>query len=125
LKEIFDPPLVLYLRGNPEILTQPGIAMVSTRHATPYGLGMADRLARARVGDPQRHGAPRLHCQSSRGDRCQGKTIVVFGTGADIIYPKETSRLSEQILAREEALISEFCMGAFAAPQNFPIRNRI
>jgi DNA processing protein len=48
-----------------------------------------------------------------------------FGTGVDIIYPKENSRLSEQILALGGALISEFCMGAFAAPQNFPICNRI
>ena len=45
LKEIYDPPLVLYVRGNPEVLTQPGIAMVGTRHPTPYGSGMAERLA--------------------------------------------------------------------------------
>src|ERR1700677_2794766 len=55
----------------------------------------------------------------------KGKTIAVFGTGADVIYPKENSRLSEQILALGGALISEFPMGTFAAPQNFPIRNRI
>src|SRR5258706_16196625 len=45
LKEIYDPPLVLYVRGNPEVLPQPGIAMVGTRHPTPYGSGMAERLA--------------------------------------------------------------------------------
>jgi DNA processing protein len=45
LKEIYDPPLVLYVRGVPEVLTQPGIAMVGTRHPTPYGSGMAERLA--------------------------------------------------------------------------------
>jgi len=49
----------------------------------------------------------------------------VLGTGVDVIYPKENSRLSEQILALGGALISEFRMGTFAAPQNFPIRNRI
>jgi DNA processing protein len=54
-----------------------------------------------------------------------GKTIAVFGTGIDVIYPKENSRLAEQILALGGALISEFPMGAFPAPQNFPIRNRI
>ena len=43
--ELDDPPLVLYVRGNPEVLTQPGIAMVGTRHPTPYGSGMAERLA--------------------------------------------------------------------------------
>src|SRR3984957_2498253 len=44
LKEIYDPPLILYIRGNPEVLTQPGIAMVGNRHPTPYGSGMAERL---------------------------------------------------------------------------------
>jgi hypothetical protein len=80
---------------------------------------------RSRVGDPQRHGPRRRHCQSSRGDRGQRQNGRVFGTGVDIIYPRENSRLSEPILALGGALLSEFCMGAFAAPQNFPIRNRI
>jgi DNA processing protein len=55
----------------------------------------------------------------------KGKTVAVFGTGVDVIYPKENSRLAEQILALGGALLSEFAMGTFAAPQNFPIRNRI
>jgi DNA processing protein len=55
----------------------------------------------------------------------KGKTVAVFGTGVDVIYPKANSRRSEQILALGGALISEFPMGTFAAPQNFPIRNRI
>jgi len=55
----------------------------------------------------------------------KGKTVGVFGTGVDVIYPKENSRLSEQILSCGGALISEFPLGTFAAPQNFPIRNRI
>jgi DNA processing protein len=55
----------------------------------------------------------------------KGKTVAVFGTGVDVIYPKENSRLSEQILAFGGALVSEFPMGTFAASQNFPIRNRI
>ena len=49
----------------------------------------------------------------------------MFGTGIDVLYPKENSRLAEQILALGGALISEFPVGTFAAPQNFPIRNRI
>ena len=55
----------------------------------------------------------------------KGKTVAVFGTGIDVIYPKENARLSEQILSLGGALVSEFPMGTFAAPQNFPIRNRI
>ena len=55
----------------------------------------------------------------------KGGTVAVFGTGVDIIYPKENTRLTEQIVALGGALISEFPMNTFAAPQNFPIRNRI
>jgi DNA processing protein len=55
----------------------------------------------------------------------KGKTIAVFGTGVDVLYPKENNRLAEQILSLGGALISEFPLGTFAAPQNFPIRNRI
>jgi DNA processing protein len=129
LKEIYDPPLVLYVRGNPEVLTQPGIAMVGTRHPTPYGLGMAERLAcdLAAQGLVIISGMARgVDTASHRGAiSAKGKTIAVFGTGVDVIYPKENSRLSEQILALGGALISEFRLGTFAAPQNFPIRNRI
>jgi DNA processing protein len=53
-----------------------------------------------------------------------GRTIAVFGTGVDVIYPRENQRISEQIVTNG-ALISEFPMSTFAAPQNFPIRNRI
>jgi DNA processing protein len=51
--------------------------------------------------------------------------VAVFGTGIDVMYPKENSRLAEQILSLGGSLISEFPVGTFAAPQNFPIRNRI
>ena len=129
LREIYDPPLVLYVRGNPDVLTRPGIAMVGTRHPTPYGLGMAERLAcdLAAQGLVIISGLARgVDTASHRGAvSAKGKTIAVFGTGVDVVYPKENSRLSEQMLALGGALISEFPIGTFAAPQNFPIRNRI
>jgi len=129
LKEIYDPPLLLYVRGNPEVLSRPGIAMVGTRHPTPYGTGMAERLATdlAAQGLVIISGMARgVDTASHRGAiSAKGKTIAVFGTGVDVIYPKENSRLSEQILALGGTLISEFPLGTFAAPQNFPIRNRI
>jgi DNA processing protein len=129
LKEIYDPPLVLSVRGDPEVLAKPGIAMVGTRHPTPYGSGMAERLAcdLAAQGLVIISGMARgVDTASHRGAiSAKGKTIAVFGTGIDVIYPKENSRLSEQILAFGGALISEFPLGTFAAPQNFPIRNRI
>jgi len=129
LKEIYDPPLILYVRGNTEILTNPGIAMVGTRHPTPYGSGMAERLGcdLASQGLVIISGMARgVDTASHRGAiSAKGKTVAVFGTGVDVIYPKENSRLAEQILALGGALISEFPLGTFAAPQNFPIRNRI
>ena len=129
LKEIYDPPLVLYVRGDPEILSKPGIAIVGTRHPTPYGSGMAERLAcdLAAQGLVIISGMARgVDTACHRGAiSAKGKTVAVFGTGVDVIYPKENSRLAEQILALGGALVSEFPMGTFAAPQNFPIRNRI
>jgi DNA processing protein len=129
LKEIYDPPIVLYVRGNADVLTKPGIAVVGTRHPTPYGSGMAERLScdLAAQGLVIISGMARgVDTASHRGAiSAKGKTVAVFGTSVDVIYPKENSRLSEQILALGGALVSEFPLGTFAAPQNFPIRNRI
>jgi DNA processing protein len=129
LKEIYDPPVLLYVRGDAGILAQPGIAVVGTRHPTPYGSGMAERLAI----DLSAHGlviisgmARGVDTAAHRGViAAKGKTVAVFGTGVDVSYPKENARLAEQILSFGGALISEFPVGTFAAPQNFPIRNRI
>jgi DNA processing protein len=57
--------------------------------------------------------------------KAKGKTVAVFGTGVDVIYPRENKRIAESILELNGALVSEFPLGTFAAPQNFPIRNRI
>jgi DNA processing protein len=129
LRQIYDPPLLLYVRGNVAAISQPGIAMVGTRHPTPYGMGMAERLAcdlAARNVVIFSGLARGVDTFSHRGAvSVKGKTVAVFGTGVDVMYPKENSRLAEQILSFGGALISEFPLGTFAAPQNFPIRNRI
>ncbi len=129
LKQIYDPPLVLYVRGSASVIGQPGIALVGTRHPTPYGTGMAERLAcdLAARGLVIFSGLARgVDTAGHRGAIAgRGKTVAVFGTGVDQIYPKENSRLAENILALGGALISEFSMNTFPAPQNFPIRNRI
>jgi DNA processing protein len=117
------------VRGAVDILAQPGIAVVGTRHPTPYGSGMAERLAidlASRGLIIQRGMARGVDTAAHRGAiNGKGKTIAVFGTGVDVPYPKENTRLSEQIIALGGALISEFPLGTFAAPQNSPIRNRI
>jgi DNA processing protein len=129
LKEIYDPPPVLWVRGPVALLSRPGIAVVGTRHPTPYGSGMAEILARDLA-------VRRLLIISgmARGvDSCAHKgalaarmpTVAVWGTGIDVVYPKENKKLAEEILALGGAIVSELPMGTFPAPQNFPRRNRI
>jgi DNA processing protein len=129
LKEIYDPPVILFVKGSVEVLAQPGIAMVGTRHPTPYGSGMAERLSTdlAARGLVIISGLARgVDTASHRGAiAAKGKTVAVLGTGIDVMYPKENTRLAEQIVAFGGALISEFPVGTHPAPQNFPIRNRI
>jgi DNA processing protein len=129
LKEIYDPPVILFVKGSVELLSKPGIAMVGTRHPTPYGTGMAERLATdlAARGLVIISGMARgIDTASHRGAiAAKGKTIAVLGTGIDVFYPRENTRLAEQILALGGAMITEFPIGTSPAPQNFPIRNRI
>jgi DNA processing protein len=129
LKEIYDPPVILFVKGSIEVLAQPGIAMVGTRHPTPYGSGMAERLScdLAARGLVIISGLARgVDTASHRGAvSAKGRTVAVLGTGIDIMYPKENTRLTEQMIALGGALITEFPVGTSPAPQNFPIRNRI
>ena len=129
LREIYDPPSVLWVRGNVQLLSRPSIAVVGTRHPTPYGSGVAEMLSRDLA-------ARRLLIVSgmARGiDSCAHKgalaarrpTVAVWGTGIDVVYPKENRKLAEEILASGGAIVSEMPMGTFPAPQNFPRRNRI
>ncbi len=111
------------------MISKPEIAVVGTRHPTPYGTGMAERLAcdLAARGLVIFSGLARgVDSAAHRGAVAgKGKTVAVFGTGVDQIYPKENSRLVDQILSLGGALISEFPLETFPAPQDFPIRNRI
>ncbi|HUI84060.1 MAG TPA: DNA-processing protein DprA [Candidatus Binatia bacterium] len=129
LLEIYDPPLVLYLKGSSEVIDQQGIAIVGTRHPTPYGIGMAERLAcdLAARGLIIFSGMARgIDTAAHRGAlKGNGRTVAVWGTGIDVVYPKENQKMTEQILASGGAVISEFALGTFPAPQNFPIRNRL
>jgi DNA processing protein len=129
LKQIFDPPLVLFVRGDAAILSEPGLAVVGTRHPTPYGIGMAERLSAdlATRGLTIISGMARgVDTAAHRGAlNGKGKTIAVWGTGVDVVYPKDNRKLAESIVENAGAVISEFPIGTFAAPQNFPIRNRI
>jgi len=81
LRQIYDPPLVLYVRGDVNVLSQPGIAVVGTRHPTPYGTGMAERLSidlAARGLDLQWHGARSRHRRAPRSDCSQRQDARCF-----------------------------------------------
>jgi DNA processing protein len=128
LLEIFDPPPVLWVRGNAALLNRAGVGVVGTRQPTPYGAGMAEVLSR----DLARRGLVVLSGMARGVDTCAhkgalaggGGTVAVWGTGIDVVYPKENKKLAEQIVAEGGAIVSEFPLGTFPAPQNFPIRNR-
>ncbi|WP_158750716.1 DNA-processing protein DprA [Acidobacterium sp. S8] len=129
LREIFDAPVLLWVRGDVSLLAKAAIAVVGTRHPSPYGSGMAEMLSRDLAG----RGVVILSGMARGVDTAahkgalaaKGKTVAVWGTGIDVIYPKENKALAEQIIASGGAIVSELPMGTFPAPQNFPKRNRI
>jgi DNA processing protein len=129
LREIYDPPTLLYVRGNVELLGRHLISIVGARRPTPYGNQMAERLGRdlADRGLVITSGLARgIDSCAHKGALSSptGKTIGVLGCGIDVVYPKENKKIFAEMEQRG-AIISEFPMGTFPAPQNFPIRNRI
>ena len=129
LREIYDPPTLLYVRGNVELLGRHLISIVGARRPTPYGNQMAERLARdlAARGLVIASGLARgIDSCAHRGalSAAGGATIGVLGCGIDVVYPKENKKIFAEMEERG-AIITEFPMGTFPAPQNFPIRNRI
>ena len=128
LREIYDPPIVLFARGRVELLQSIVFAIVGTRRPTPYGLAAAERLAGdlARAGLTIASGMARgIDTAAHRAAlAAEGDSIAVLGCGVDVVYPSENRRLAAD-LATKGLIISEFPMGAVAFPQNFPIRNRI
>ena len=132
LKEIFDPPPLLFTRGRVELMGELMLGIVGTRRPTAYGIAAASRLAKdltcaglaiasgmARGIDTAAHRAA-----LEVGLEAGGGTVAVFGCGVDEVYPSENRKLAEHI-AREGLIVSEFPMATPPYPQNFPIRNRI
>ncbi|MGD1068650.1 MAG: DNA-processing protein DprA [Bryobacteraceae bacterium] len=128
LRRIFDPPPVLFARGNVDLLTSICLGVVGTRHPTPYGVAAAERLSGdlARAGLTITSGMARgIDTAAHRACLAVGgATIAVLGNGVDVIYPSENKKLAADIVATG-LMVSEFPMAAIAFPQNFPIRNRI
>jgi DNA processing protein len=129
LLQIYDPPAVLWIRGDRALLERPGIAVVGTRHPTPYGVGMAEMLSRDLANRRMTILSGMARGVDSAAHKgaldANGKTVAVWGTGIDVVYPKENKKLAERIVASGGAIVSEYPLGTFPAPQNFPLRNRI
>jgi len=128
LLQIYDPPVMLYVRGDHQVLNLPSLGIVGTRRPTLYGTQMAQRLGRelaARglvVVSGMARGIDAIGHQGAMD--AQGRAIGVLGTGIDVCYPKENKKLYEKVLERG-AIISEFPLRTHPAPENFPVRNRI
>jgi DNA processing protein len=129
LKEIYDPPVLLYVRGDTSVLSTHCLAVVGARKPSAYGQQVTERLAEelASRGLTIMSGLARgIDSAAHRGalKPTGGKTVAVLGCGIDVDYPKENKKLRQQIEANG-CVLTEFPIGTFPAPQNFPIRNRI
>jgi DNA processing protein len=129
LREIYDPPIALYVRGDLKAACdRPCLAIVGSRRCSTYGINAAQSLARdlAAQGLTIVSGMARgIDAAAHRGALEAGeKTVAVVGTGLETTYPKEHKKLEDEIAAAG-AVISEFPLGTPPLPQNFPYRNRV
>jgi len=127
LREIFDPPFVLYGAGCPDALYEPAVAVVGARRPTPAGRAAAERLARdlAASGLVVVSGLARgIDSIAHWGALESGRTVAVLGSGLDDIYPQENKGLFRKV-AETGAVITEFAPEAPPLPFHFPLRNRI
>ncbi len=128
LRNIYDPPPLLFIRGTLRDEDARSVAVVGTRRPSPYGILMAERFAAslARVGLPVISGLARGIDSAAHREtlRSGGRTLAVIGSGIDIIYPSENRGLADRIAACG-AVISELPFGSKPDAANFPRRNRI
>lgn len=130
LREIVDPPITLYVRGNwQECFEMPCIGVVGSRRCSTYGRNASEMLGRdlAEQGVCVVSGFARgIDSQAHKGAiEGKGKTIAVFGTGLDKVYPKENEKLVDEILDNGGVIVSQFPLGTPPLRENFPYRNRI
>lgn len=128
LKQLPDPPSILYVIGNPSLLSGPQVSIVGSRRPTPQGRRMAIEIAEqlARSGFIITSGlAMGIDGAAHQGAlSCYGNTIAVLGTGVDQVYPRSHRTIYTSIID-QGALVSEYPIGTAPHPSNFPRRNRI
>jgi DNA processing protein len=129
LKEIYDPPLGLYVAGDRAALAKTGMAVVGSRKTSYYGTETAKKLSyqMAYAGLAINSGLARgIDTAAHQGAlAAKGVTTAVMGSALDQIYPAENQALAEKILEEKGALVSEFPLGTAPDRQTFPMRNRI
>jgi DNA processing protein len=129
LREVYDPPIVLYVRGTLSERDALAIAVVGSRRTTLYGQDMARKLAYqlGRVGVTVVSGLARgIDTAAHTGTlQAKGRTVAVIGCGIDIMYPAENEKLANEIVEKGGAVVTEFPFGVKPDKQNFPMRNRI
>ena len=129
LKNIYDPPISIYIIGNKKILNLDTIAIIGCRECSKYGSNVAKELAYniSKRGINIVSGlAKGIDSMAHIGTiRAKGKTIAVLGNGLDTIYPSENINLAKEIIKNDGAIISEYPLGEKPKKQNFPERNRI
>ena len=128
LRQIYDPPIVLYIKGKLTAQDKNAVAMVGSRMTTHYGIDTARKLAYqlAYIGVTVVSGGARgIDTAAHQGAlSANGRTVAVFGTGINLVFPPENAELFERIAAHG-ALITQFPFNRNADKQSFPIRNRI
>lgn len=128
LRQLRDPPLVLYVIGDPEVLHWPQLAVVGSRNPSPDGLRHADQFARfiGNAGLTITSGlAQGIDAAAHRAALAVSSiSVAVMATGADRIYPSSHQQLAREI-SESGAIVTEYPVGAAARPQHFPKRNRI
>ena len=127
LLQLHDPPRRLYVRGRPDLLPEPTVAVVGARSCSPYGAQVARELARelAAAGVVVVSGLARgIDGEAHRGALAGGRTVAVLGCGIDRDYPRSHADLARRIRERG-AVVSEYPPGVEPAPWRFPARNRI
>lgn len=128
LKEIYDPPISLYVKGNIEKLNNKNIGIVGCRECTTYGKKSAEyfayNLSKQNINIVSGL-AKGIDSYAHLGSLNNGNTIAVLGNGLDIIYPKENLELANEIIKRGGTIISEYPCGTKPDKMKFPARNRI
>lgn len=129
LKQIYDPPLLLWVKGSVEALSLAGIAIIGTRNPTAYGKKQAEEFSKS-LGECElcifsglAYGIDTIAHKSAL--EVNAKTVAVLGSGIDNLYPKSNADIANKIVKSGGAVITEYPPGTNPDAGNFPVRNRI